>query len=162
MKSMETTAETNPITPALRNGAEVPVRIVELIERRDKAFAEATNIQRIIDREALRLEKEAMKEERWKATDWTTQYMGLTYRILSAIWYAPKRRLTTEKVEAAGWGKKKKMVPYNTFKGTLTRIRRRLKKDKCPYILTSIRSSKTGEVMGYGLRKCRSVQKVQK
>ena len=108
MKSMETTAETNPITPALRKGAEVPVRIVELIERRDKAFAEATNIQRIIDREALRLEKEAMKEEQWKATDWTTQYTGLTYRILSAIWHAPNRRLTTEKIEVWQDGAKRR------------------------------------------------------
>jgi len=162
MKTLETTTETNLISPVQQNNTKAPARIADLIERRNRANAEATMYQRMIDREALRLEKEAMKKERWETKDWTTQYTGQTGQILSAIWYAPKHRLRTEKVEAAGWGKKKRMVPHDTFKSALTRIRRKLKMDKCPYILAPIRSSKTGEVMGYGLRKCMRVQKVQK
>jgi hypothetical protein len=162
MKSLETTTETNLIVPVQRNSVEVPARIAELIERRDKAIAEAAMFQRMIDMEAVRLEKEAMKKERWEAKDWTTQYTGQKGHILSAIWHAPKRRLSMEKVELAGWGKKKKFVPYNTFKSALARIRRKLKEDKCPYILMSIRSCKTGEVIGYGLRKRKCMQKMQK
>ena len=163
MKStLETTTETNLTPPALRNSTKIPARIAELIEQRNKAIAEATKIQRMIDHEALRLEKEAIREERWKARDWTAQYTGQKYRILSAIWYAPKRRLTTEKIEAAGWHNRKTLVSRDTFQSALTRIKKKLRADKCPYNLVSIRSRKTGEVMGYGLRKCKSVQKVQK
>ena len=163
MKStLETITETNLTPSALRNSTEIPARIAELIEQRNKTIAEATKIQRMIDHEALRLEKEAMKEERWKANDWTTRYTGQKYRILSAIWHAPKRRLSTEKIEVAEWGRRKIPVPRDTFQSALTRIKKKLRADKCPYNLVSIRSSKTGEVMGYGLREYKRVQKVQK
>jgi len=87
---------------------------------------------------------------------WTTAFKGQNGEILSAIWNAPKHRLSSIKICTLAWGDG--AVSKNTFKGTLKRVRKALEKAGCGYILKAIKSGKTGEVMGYGLRKAR-VQK---
>jgi len=113
---------------------------------------------RMIEREALRLEKEAEERRLQESEDWTEKYKGLNGRILSALWHAPRHRLITTKICDAGW---KRAVPDNTLYVTIWRINRQLKKDNCPYFLKSIPNGKTGDVKGYGLRKL-TLQKLQK
>jgi len=122
--------------------------LTDMIERRDKAAAEVAIYNRMIEREALRLEKEAAQQI---ASDWTTTYKGKNGQILSAIWHAPRHRIETTSLCKVVWGRP--AVPNPTLWGALLRVKKELKKNKCPFLLKSIKSGKTGEVKGYGLRK---------
>ena len=155
MKSLKTVIETNSPSSVQWNSPETPARsttfsVSEIIVRRDRAITEAEKYQRMLDKEALRLEKQVEDEKRREASDWTTRYKGQAEKILSAVWKAPKRRLTILKILKVGWGRSG--VKDATLVKAVQRINKRLEKDGIKYRLIPILSVMTGEIMGYGLR----------
>ena len=155
MKSLDTAIETNSPHPVQRNSPEPPAHsitfsISEIIERRNRAVIEVEKYQRMLDKEALLLEKHVEDGKRREANDWTTRYKGQAEKILSAVWKAPKRRLTILKILKVGWGRSG--VKDATLVKAVQRINKRLEKDGIKYRLIPILGVMTSEIKGYGLR----------
>jgi len=117
-------------------------RVTEIFARLDAINLAESELR--AERVVLHAELQEILEAKEK-TDWTTAFKGQNGEILSAIWNAPKHRLSSIKICTLAWGNG--AVSKNAFNGTLKRVRKALEKAGCGYILKAIKSDKTGEVI---------------
>lgn len=122
-----------------------------MIERRRKLADEIAILDRMIEQKALHLEQEAEVKHQLESKDWTARYKGQAGLILSAIWNAPHRRMTSTKICTIVWQDGAK--PQETFSKAIKRLRKRLREASCPYRLVAIKCRKTNAVKGYSLQK---------